>query len=68
MGTLALWLVIARLIDQGSRLTAVRLASSHAACDILGIEKSFNEDTLYEVLDWCEENHEAIEDALYLRR
>ena len=68
MGTLALWLVIARLIDQGSRLSAVRLASSHAACDILGIEKSFNEDTLYEVLDWCEKNHDAIEDALYRRR
>ena len=68
MGNLALWLVIARLIDQGSRLSAVRLASSHAACDILGIENSFNEDTLYEVLDWCEKNHDAIEDALYRRR
>jgi len=68
MGTLALWLVIARLIDQGSRLSAVRLASSHAACDVLGIEKSFNEDTLYEVLDWCNENQHNIEDALYRMR
>ena len=67
-GTLALWLVIARLIDQGSRLSALRLASSHAACDILGIEKSFNEDTLYEVLDWCDENQHAIEDALFRMR
>ena len=65
MAILALWLVIARLIDQGSRLSAVRLASSHAACDVLGIGKSFNEDTLYEVLDWCAENQDAIEDALY---
>ena len=68
MGTLALWLVIARLIDQGSRLSAVRLASSHAACDVLGIENSFNEDTLYEVLDWCNENQHNIEDALYRMR
>ena len=30
-GKLALWQVIARVIDQGSRLSAVRLAGSHAA-------------------------------------
>jgi len=30
-GKLALWQVIARVIDQGSRLSAVRLATSHAA-------------------------------------
>lgn len=65
MGILALWLVIARLIDQGSRLSAVRLARSHAACDVLGIEKSFNEETLYRVLDWCFENQQAIEQKLY---
>ena len=35
-GTLALWQVLARVIDQGSRLSAVRLAMSHAACDVLG--------------------------------
>ena len=35
-GKLALWHVIARVIDQGSRLSAVRLAMSHAACDVLG--------------------------------
>ena len=35
-GKLALWQVIARVIDQGSRLSAVRLAISHAACDVLG--------------------------------
>ncbi len=37
-GKLALWQIIARVIDQGSRLSAVRLASSHAACDILGLD------------------------------
>ena len=35
-GKLALWQVIARIIDQGSRLSAVRLAGYHAACDIVG--------------------------------
>ena len=36
-GKLALWQVIARVIDQGSRLSAVRLAMAHAACDVLGL-------------------------------
>ena len=35
-GRLAMWQVIARVVDQGSRLSAVRLATSHAACDVLG--------------------------------
>jgi len=65
MGVLALWLVAARLIDQGSRLSAVRLATTHAACDVLGIGKSFNEDTLYGVLDWCCENQQEIEQKLF---
>src|SRR6476660_81996 len=30
-GKLALWQVVARVLDQGSRLSAVRLARSHAA-------------------------------------
>ena len=37
-GKLALWQVMARVIDQGSRLSAVRLAMAHAACDVLGLE------------------------------
>lgn len=63
-GKLALWQVIARVIDQGSRLSAVRLAGSHAACDILGLEP-FHEDDLYENLDWLAENQSQIEDALF---
>jgi len=61
---LALWQVIARVIDQGSRLSAVRLAGSHAACDILGLE-AFDEDDLYENLDWLDENQSKIEDRLF---
>jgi len=63
-GKLALWQIIARVIDQGSRLSAVRLAGSHAACDILGL-KSFDEDDLYENLDWLDENQSKIEDHLF---
>jgi len=63
-GLLALWQIYARLIDQGSRLSAVRLAGSHAACDILGLE-SFNEDHLYDNLAWLSEHQESIEKALF---
>jgi len=63
-GKLALWQVIARVIDQGSRLSAVRLAGSHGACDILGLE-AFDEDDLYENLDWLDENQSKIEDSLF---
>ncbi len=63
-GKLALWQVIARVLDQGSRLSAVRLAAGHCACDILGLE-SFNEDDLYENLDWLDEHQQDIEDRLF---
>ncbi len=63
-GKLALWQVIARVIDQGSRLSAVRLASEHAACDILGLG-SFDEDDLYVNLDWLSEKQAVIENRLF---
>jgi hypothetical protein len=66
-GKLALWQVIARVIDQGSRLSAVRLAMSHAACDVLGLG-TFAEDALYENLDWLASAQAAIEDRLYVQR
>src|SRR5919197_3380890 len=66
-GKLALWQVLARVIDQGSRLSAVRLAMSHAACDVLGLE-TFDEDALYENLDWLAGAQAAIEDRLYAQR
>src|SRR3990172_4748183 len=62
-GKLALWQVIARAIDQGSRLSAVRLAATHAACDVLGLDK-FDEDDLYDNLDWLSENQALIEQRL----
>lgn len=66
-GKLALWQVMARVIDQGSRLSAVRLAMSHAACDVLGVG-TFDEDALYENLDWLAEAQAAVEDRLFAQR
>lgn len=66
-GRLALWQVMARVIDQGSRLSAVRLATSHLACDVLDLE-GFNEDDLYGNLDWLSENQAEIETRLFKRR
>ena len=66
-GKLALWQVMARVIDQGSRLSAVRLAMSHAACDVLGLG-TFDEDTLYENLDWLAAAQAAVEDRLFAQR
>jgi transposase len=63
-GKLALWQVMARIIDQGSRLSAVRLASYHGVCDILDLE-SFDEDSLYENLDWLSEHQGRIEEQLF---
>lgn len=63
-GKLALWQVLARAIDQGSRLSAVRLASSHAACDVLQLDP-FNEDQLYPNLAWLSENQARIEQELF---
>lgn len=67
MGKLALWQVMARIIDQGSRLSAVRLAGQHAICDLIGLD-SFNEDDLYENLDWLSDNQSEIEKMLFKSR
>jgi hypothetical protein len=63
----ALWQVLARAIDQGSRLSAVRLAGTHAAGDVLGLE-AFDEDDLYANLDWLNEHQATIEDRLFRQR
>lgn len=63
-GRLALWQVIARVIDQGSRLSAVRLAAIHAACDVVGLER-FDEEDLYGNLDWLSVHQAEIEDRLF---
>ena len=63
-GKLALWQIMARIIEQGSRLSSVRLATYHAACDVLGLD-FFNEEHLYRNLDWICDNQERIENILF---
>lgn len=61
---LVLLQVIARVIDQGSRLSAVRFATRHAVCEILSINK-LDEDDLYENLDWLAHHQGEIEKKLF---
>ena len=67
-GKLALWQVIARVLDQGSRLSAIRLARVHDVGNVLGIERGFNEDDLYENLAWLSDRQEEIENRLFTSR
>ncbi len=67
-GRLALWQVVARVLEQGSRLSAVRLAQVHAACDVLGIRRGFDENDLYANLTWLSEHQEDIEKRLFAKR
>lgn len=67
-GQLALWQVIARVIDQGSRLSAVRLARVHAAGDVLGLRRGFDENDLYANLAWLCDRQEGIEKRLFETR
>jgi hypothetical protein len=67
-GQLALWQVLARVLEQGSRLSAVRLAQVHAACDVLGIRRGFDENDLYANLTWLSDQQEAIEKRLFAAR
>jgi len=67
-GQLALWQVLTRVLDQGSRLSAVRLAQVHAACDVIGIRRGFDENDLYDNLGWLSHQQEHIEDRLFASR
>jgi transposase len=64
---LSLWLVMAALIGQSSRLSAVRLAQRHAACDILKLD-AFHEDDLYHAMDWLASRQARVEKTLFARR
>jgi len=66
-GRLALWQVIARALEQGSRLSAVRLARDLGAACVLGLP-SFDEDDLYANLAWLQDRQAAIEQHLFEHR
>ena len=67
-GQLALWQVVARVLDQGSRLSAVRLAQVHSAATVLGVQRGFDENDLYANLGWLSEQQGRIEDRLFAAR
>jgi len=62
---LALWQIVARVIEQGSRLSAVRLHETHALAEAVGLERGFNEEDLYENLAWICEHQHTIEKRLF---
>src|SRR3989304_4683593 len=66
MGKLALFLILARVAHQGSRLSAVRWAEDHAVAEVLGLP-GFDEDDLYAALDALAARQQQIEQALYRR-
>lgn len=63
-GKLALYQVYARVLEQGSRLSAIRLNKIHSLTEVLSITKDFNENHLYENLNWLAENQNTIEEKL----
>jgi hypothetical protein len=65
---LALWQITARLIEQGSRLSAVRLHETYALAEAIGLEKGFCEDDLYRNLAWLAQNQAQIEERLFKKR
>jgi transposase len=65
-GRLALWQIMARTLDQGSRLSAARLARERET-DFLRLG-AFTEDDLYKNLDWIADNQNRIENTLYKKR
>jgi len=65
---LALWQVLARVLEQGWRLSAVRLAQTHAPCEVLGMQRGFDENALYANLSWLSEQLEPIEQRLFAVR
>jgi transposase len=67
-GKLALWQVCARVLEQGSRLSAIRMANLHAASSILLFQRNFTENDLYDNLHWLDQNQKFIENKLFALR
>ena len=65
---LALWQIYARVMEQGSRLSAVRMANLHAVTSVLQFSKAFTENDLYKNLKWLDKNQKLIEDKLFAKR
>ena len=66
-GKLALWQVLARVLDQGSRLSAAHLAQRLPVAEVLGLSRGFDENDLHDNLSWLADRQEVIEDRLFAR-
>lgn len=64
---LVLLMIFARIITQGSKAEAVRWANGQATVEVLRLS-SFDEDDLYESLDWLDKNQGKIENRLFGHR
>jgi hypothetical protein len=64
LAKLGLFLILARVAHQGSRLSALRWAADHAVSEVLGLG-SFDQDDLYAALDDLWARQEKIEQALF---
>lgn len=62
---LTLWLVFSRILEQGSRLSATRLSSIYDIASVIGLNRGFDENDLYECLYWLSKNQNDIENALF---
>lgn len=62
---LALWLIIARILEQGSRLSATRLHARYDIAPVIGLKRGFDENNLYDCLSWLSKNQQKIEDSLF---
>jgi transposase len=67
-GQLALWQIIARVLEQGSRLSAVRLGKTYALASTIGLKNGFDENDLYENLSWLCQNQAQIEDKIFFSK
>ena len=65
---LAMWQICARVLEQGSRLSATRMAKLHATASVLQFEKNFSENDLYDNLAWLNQKQAKIEDKLFILR
>jgi transposase len=66
-GKRALWQVISRVLEQGSRLSAVRLGETYDIASVLSLKQGFTEDALYRNLLWLARNQKRIEDDLFVK-
>lgn len=65
---MAVWQITARILEQCSQLAATRMHETHAMADVIGLERGFNENDLYENLAWLAENQDQIELRLFNAR